>query len=118
MPGFSIQIISDTVTAKLIAAAQLMAQGIQDGLEAAGADMEATAKQIVPVRTGFLRSTIYHQVDPVALSLEVGADADYAFFVEMGTRRMAAEPYIRPAFDAHQDQLLQALTLGIMSAFQ
>ncbi len=87
-------------------------------MEAAGADMEDTARQIVPVDTGFLQSTIYHNVDPVALSLEVGADADYAMFVELGTRRMAAEPYLRPAFDAHQDQLLQALVLGILSAFQ
>lgn len=95
-----------------------MTQGIQDGLEEVGVEMEATARQIVPVRTGFLRSTIYHNVDPTNLSLEIGADADYAFFVEMGTRRMSAEPFIRPSFDAHQDQLLQALVLGVMSAFQ
>jgi HK97 gp10 family phage protein len=116
--SYSIQIVSDTVTPKLLAAVQLMAKGIQDGLEEAGTEMEATAKQIVPVRTGFLRSTIYHQVDPGDLTLEIGATADYALYVEMGTRRMAAEPYIRPAWDAHQDQLYQALVLGIMSAFQ
>ncbi|MGA2971905.1 MAG: HK97-gp10 family putative phage morphogenesis protein [Candidatus Bathyarchaeia archaeon] len=115
--SFSIQIISDTVTPKLMAAAQLMTKGIQDGLEEVGVEMEDTARQIVPVDTGFLQSTIYHNVDPANLSLEIGANADYAMFVELGTRRMAAEPYIRPAFDAHQDQLFQALLLGITSAF-
>lgn len=116
--SFSIQITSDTVTPKLLAALPLMAKGIRDGLEEVGVEMESTAKQIVPVRTGFLRSTIYHKLDPSNNSLEIGATADYAMFVELGTRRMAAEPFIRPAFDAHQSQLLQALVLRIMSAFQ
>jgi HK97 gp10 family phage protein len=95
-----------------------MQVGIQNGLEGAGAEMEDTARQIVPVDTGFLQSTLYHRVDPAALTLEIGATADYAMYVEMGTRRMAAEPYLRPAFDAHQDQLYQAMVLGILSAFQ
>jgi hypothetical protein len=116
--SYSIQIVSDTVTPKLLAAVRLMAKGIADGLEDVGGQMEGRATQVVPVRTGFLRSTIYHRVDRGALTLELGATADYALYVEMGTRRMAAEPYIRPAWDAHQDQLLQALVLGIMSAFQ
>jgi HK97 gp10 family phage protein len=118
MGSFSLRIVSDTVTPKLIKAVPLIQQGIVDGLEMAGADMEAQAKDIVPVDTGFLQSTIYHNVDPASLTLELGATADYAAYVELGTRRMAAQPYIRPAFDAGQEALVQALALGVLSAFQ
>lgn len=50
--------------------------------------------------------------------MELGATADYAFWVEMGTRRMAAQPFIRPAFDANQRKLLDAVVLGVMIAVQ
>lgn len=106
------------MTPKLLKGTALIKQAIGDQLEAAGAVMEATARRIVPVRTGYLQSTIYHKTDPADLSLELGAKADYALYVEMGTRRMASEPFIRPAFDAAEQRLLDALLLGIMTAFQ
>ena len=74
------EITSDTVTPKLLKGTALIEQAIGDQLEAAGQEMEATARQIVPVDTGFLRSTIYHKADPSELTLELGAKADYAFF--------------------------------------
>lgn len=116
--AFSIKITSDTVTPKLIKGTALIKQAIGDQLAAAGQEMEATARQIVPVRTGFLQSTIYHKADPGELTLELGAKADYALYVEMGTRRMAAEPFIRPAWDAGGQKLLDAILYGIMWAFQ
>ncbi len=84
-------------------------------LEEAGQEMEATARQLVPVRTGFLQSTIYHKAGAEDLSMELGATANYAIYVEMGTRRMAAQPYIRPAFDAAQQKMLDFLIHGILA---
>lgn len=57
------------------------------------------AKNYAPVRTGFLRSSIYHElgVDGQGLFANVGARAHYAAFVEFGTRFMAAQPFLRPA---------------------
>jgi hypothetical protein len=40
----------------------LMTGEVLQNLEDVGAEMEAMARSIVPVDTGFLRSTIYHQV--------------------------------------------------------
>ena len=34
-----------------------------------------------------------------------GAAAAYSYFVEFGTRYMAAQPYMRPAFEEHKDGL-------------
>ena len=42
--------------------------------------MKAEAQKIVPIRTGYLRSTIYGKVKEWVV--EVGADAAYALFVE------------------------------------
>ena len=80
MPGFSLQIVADTVTAKLTKAPRLIRQAVLDELETAGMEMESDARQIVPVDTGYLQNTIYHKVDVATLLLELGATADYAFF--------------------------------------
>ena len=52
----------------------------------------------VPVRTGYLKSTIT-QIVTGAVFL-VTALAHYAAYVEMGTRKMAAQPYMVPAAEA------------------
>jgi HK97 gp10 family phage protein len=64
-------------------------------------DMERFAKGKVPVRTGFLRSTI--KASPVIVRGQYGmivhlqALAAYATFVEYGTSRMAPRPFLEPA---------------------
>jgi len=71
------------------------------------ADVKALAKQIVPVRTGHLRSSIYAKIqDWVA---EIGAEATYALFVELGTRYMRARPYLYPAIREHLPRLEQII---------
>lgn len=59
-------------------------------------DVEAKAKGLVPVRTGTLRRSITSQF-PSDLVGRVGPSVNYGIYVEMGTRRMAARPYMRPA---------------------
>jgi HK97 gp10 family phage protein len=68
-------------------------------LDDRGRRVVARATQLVPVRTGALRSSIGHEVvmagdRPV---LVITATAPYAAFVELGTSRMPARPFIRPA---------------------
>ena len=71
------------------------------------ADVKALAKQLVPVRTGHLRSSIYAKIrDWVA---EIGAEATYALFVELGTRYMRARPYLYPAIREHLPRLEQII---------
>jgi len=118
MPGWGVEVIADTFTPKLKAAGGRIRGEVAQQMKVVGADMEALARELVPVDTGFLQSTIFHKVDPGNLSLELGAMADYAFWVEIGTTRMAAQPFIRPAFDAGQQKLLDALLHGVLYAFQ
>ncbi len=75
------------------------------------AEVKALAMRLVPVRTGLLRSSIYVVVkDWVA---NFGADAVYAYFVETGTKYMAARPYLYPAILQYLPQLEQLILEAI-----
>lgn len=69
-------------------------------LEIIGGKAETYAKQICPVDTGNLRNSITHkQMDE---NTEViGTNVEYAPYVELGTRKSKAQPYLRPAAENH-----------------
>jgi len=114
MPGWSATIIADTVTPKLAAFKGRIEHEVETELDPVGADMEDHAKSLVRVRTGFLRSTIYHKA--TGLVLDFGATADYASYNEFGTSRMSAQPFMRPALDASEQRLLDAIRVGCLNA--
>lgn len=60
----------------------------------------AKAEELVPVRTGKLKVSIGYHYDQSTMILTVYADMGYATYVEMGTIRMRAQPYIMPAIPA------------------
>ena len=63
---------------------------------AAALAVEAEAKRLCPVRTGRLRASITtEKIDTAAYA--VGTNVEYAPYVEFGTRKMRAKPYLRPA---------------------
>ena len=55
------------------------------------------ARRLAPVRTGFLRSRIIVQSVSVA-KYHVASLARYSVFVEFGTWKMKARPFLRPAY--------------------
>lgn len=61
-------------------------------------DIEAAAKAIAPVDTGALRASIGVTTSG-PLTAAIGPTVDYAAYVEFGTRRMRAQPYMQPAAD-------------------
>jgi HK97 gp10 family phage protein len=60
------------------------------------------AKQLAPVDTGRLRSSIADEIGHEGTDLvgRIGTDVEYAVYQEFGTVHMAAHPYLRPALDA------------------
>jgi HK97 gp10 family phage protein len=78
------------------------------------ADVKAEAMRQVPIRTGYLRSTIYAKVQEWVV--EIGADATYALFVELGTKYMQAQPYLYPAIQEYLPQLETVVTAAIEQA--
>ena len=79
-----------------------------------GANMKEFARAIVPVRTGYLQSTIYYRT--VEWEITVGARALYAGYVEYGTRYMASQAYLGPAFDFYEPQVVALMVYAIEEA--
>lgn len=80
--------------------------------EKLGPAIQANARRSVPVRLGNLKAAIVIQVDRAGAEsvLQVGVDPEaegrphpeegptnYGALVELGTSKMAAQPYLRPA---------------------
>ena len=57
--------------------------------------VEADAKKKSPIDTGRLRASLTHEVRNMIG--KVGTNVEYAPFVEFGTSRMGAKPYLYPA---------------------
>lgn len=59
------------------------------------------ARELVPVRTGYLKSTIAAEIGEASIGeVTAEASADYAQYVEFGTYRQMAQPYFIPAIEA------------------
>jgi HK97 gp10 family phage protein len=78
------------------------------------ADVKAQAVKNAPMVTGYLRSTIYGKVKDWVV--DVGADATYALFVELGTRYMRAKPYLYPAIQQYLPELEAVIVSAIKQA--
>ena len=82
---------------------EAMQNRIQQALADWAQNVQAEAERLVPVRTGYLQSTIYAKSQQ--WQIEVGAEAAYAAAVEFGTRNSQAKPYLQPAIDANLPNL-------------
>lgn len=79
-------------------------------------DVEGQAKNRAPVDTGALKNSISTEFEDNGLTGIIAPHVEYATFVEFGTRRMSAQPYmtpaaeaVKPAFVAAMKQMLQDL---------
>ncbi len=96
------------VTARLERATSDMRRRGNQALRKAAEDTKNSAKNKVPVDTGNLKGSI--GVTMVSdLQAEIGPTAEYGFWVEMGTSRMAPQPYMGPAADIHFPLFEQAI---------
>lgn len=58
-------------------------------------ELQRKEKRDVPVDTGFLKRSITVTSEDKGLTVIIEPTADYARYVEYGTRYMAAQPYVR-----------------------
>lgn len=78
-------------------------------LEEIGLLAEGYAAGKCPVDTGNLRGSITHEVDAGDSAVYIGTNVEYAPYVELGTSRQKAQPFLRPAASEHGAQYLQVL---------
>ena len=83
-------------------------QAVQNALEICGGKAEGYAIALAPVDTGSLKGSIRKEMeDNTTVAVKAGGgfyvkkDVVYAGYVELGTRKMKAQPYLKPAFMEH-----------------
>ena len=69
-----------------------------------GGQLQEKAMRNAPVDTGFLKQHINLDIGDGGMSAEVEPTAEYAPYVELGTRFMEAQPYLKPAFDEQKEK--------------
>lgn len=62
-----------------------------------GSRLQESAQEKAPVDTGTLKRSITLDLKDAGMTAESEATAEYAGYVEYGTRFMSAQPYMRPA---------------------
>ena len=87
MSSFNIDIRSD-VARKMDKLKDNVLQIVEDELNAFGLETVAMAKTLAPVDEGFLRNSI--TFDKLPLAVEIFVAANYAAYLEFGTRAFAA----------------------------
>lgn len=74
-------------------------QATGTALEEVGLAAEGYAKRLCPVDTGRLRNSITHTRDK--RTAYIGTNVEYGPYVELGTSRQKAQPYLKPAVLDH-----------------
>jgi len=95
---------------------RLMHTAVNRALDRVGADIHMDARRICPVRTGFLRDSIYHKVEDWVLT--VGARATYAAYVELGTRFIEPRYFLTEAFHLNFPNLERVLRWALDTAIK
>lgn len=88
---------------------------ITKALETIGLLAEGYATDLCPVDTGNLVGSITHAVAAGEKAVYIGTNVEYAPYVELGTSKMAAQPYLRPAANEHGGEYRQVLKSELQS---
>jgi len=115
------------LVANLFAADARAQKAIRGTVATYGEKQFRLTRELAPVDTGFLRSTIRLRVSDDGLAYEVGVRekdyrdaglAFYALYQEFGTRFMRAQPFIFPARDTIAPEFRRALGANVRSAIR
>lgn len=90
---------------------RVLTKGLKESLLAAAEIIRVEAYQRAPVHTGKLAGSMVAEWDPQHHYAVVGPSkiAFYGEFLEYGTSKMAAKPFLRPALDARREDAFHAM---------
>ncbi len=72
-----------------------------------GSELQKKAQKNAPVDTGTLQRSITLEIRDSGKTAEVEPTVDYGAYVELGTRFMTAQPYLKPAFNEQKEKFKQ-----------
>jgi len=108
MNGATVHGVAELVAKLTEMAAKANPAQCRAALMAGAMPIQTVAVQRAPVLTGTLRRSIHTETAETedGAVARVGTNVEYAIHQEFGTRRMKAQPYLRPAFDEQKDAAL------------
>ncbi|MDO4671237.1 MAG: HK97 gp10 family phage protein [Aerococcus sp.] len=86
-----------------------VSKGISVELSRSALRIERQAKTSAPWDTGLLSNSIYSVGADASLQAKVVSPVYYSIYVEMGTRKMMAQPFLFPAVQAEFPVLMSHL---------
>lgn len=113
MPKFTVdlsgekELISELKKLEAATRAKYLQAAIMAGAEVVRKEASARA----PKRTGRLAANIITEIegntsaDRASVKIGPSKEAFYGMFVELGTSKMSARPFLRPAIDAKKDEV-------------
>lgn len=93
-------------------------KAVEAGLTAVGMLVEGDAKLNCPVDTGALRSDINYKVAMSEKVVRIGTAIEYSPYVEYGTRKMTAQPFLRPAADNNRGNIQDCFDSAVNDAIK
>lgn len=113
MAGYKIQI--KITKNEFPACPGIMSKAIGEAFNTLGPQLLSTMQAKTPVDTGELRGSEAAQVGDKQLTLTAGTD--HAGYVEFGTSKMAAQPFMGPTVNGAAGQVGAAITAACSAAF-
>ena len=92
-------------------------EAVEQALMNVAQNILATANTLVPVRTGYLKSTLAIE-QPSNFQLKVKATAPYAYYVEFGTRKMSARLFLTNSVNQHLSEFAPEIEQQIQDLLQ
>jgi len=74
-----------------------------------GSELQRKAQRNAPVDTGTLKRSIGLEVQNGGMTAKSEAGADYAPYVEFGTRYMESQAFMKPAYNEQKEQFKRDL---------
>lgn len=93
-------------------------EAIERAFEAIGMQAEGYAKLKCPVDTGHLRDSISHQYVPNDNAEYIGTNVKYAPYVEFGTSKMKAQPFLKPSASEHAEEYRKIFEATLRNQFK
>lgn len=87
----------------------LKIEPVKEVVKMNGAELHKRAQRSAPVDTGHLKRSIVISMGENGLKAEVKPTADYAPYVEFGTRFQTAQPFMRPSYQKQREKFLADL---------
>ncbi len=80
-----------------------------DVVAVAAHNIEARGKTLVPFDTGATKNSIKPDFSRNGLQADIGPSTEYAPYLELGTSKMAARPFMVPSLEAEAEPFKAAL---------